>query len=110
MDSADYKCKIVNAGIGVRHEALKKVRDAIKKTKKKLMARRRANLSQNKKRNKPKLAYSCNLADMDYHRLSWTIINYHGTGIYCSSFHTIYLLKMVYHGLSWTIMDYHGLS
>ena len=36
VDSADYKCKIVNAGIGVRHEALKKVRDAIKKTKKKV--------------------------------------------------------------------------
>ena len=27
--------------------------------------------------NKPKMAYSCDLADMDFHGLSWTIIDYH---------------------------------
>jgi len=36
------------------------------------------------------MAYSRDLADMDYHGLSWTIMDYHG--------------------LSWTIIDCHGLS
>ena len=26
--------------------------------------------------NKPKMPYSCNLADMDYYGLSWTVIDY----------------------------------
>ena len=50
--------------------------------------------------NKPKMAYSCDLADMDYHRLSWTIMDYYGLS----------WTVMDYHGLPWTIMDYHGLS
>ena len=28
--------------------------------------------------NKPKMAYNCNLADMDYHGLSWTAKDCHG--------------------------------
>ena len=28
-------------------------------------------------KNKPKIAYSRDLADVDYHGLSWTIIDYH---------------------------------
>ena len=36
------------------------------------------------------MAYSQDLADMDYHGLSWSIMDGHG--------------------LSWTVMDCHGLS
>ena len=46
------------------------------------------------------MAFSRDLAEMDYHGLSWTIMDYHGLSW------TI----MDYHGLSWTIMDYNGLS
>ena len=47
----------------------------------------------------PKMANSCDLADMDYHGLSWTIIDYH----------RLSWTIMDYHGLSWTVMDCYGL-
>ena len=51
-------------------------------------------------KNKPKMAYSHNLADMDYHGLKWTIMD----------FHKLSWTIMDCHGLSWTVMDYHGLE
>ena len=45
-------------------------------------------------RNKPKMAYSRDLADMDY---PWTVMD-------CNR------LSIDYHRLSWTIMDFHRLS
>ena len=50
------------------------------------MYRRRQELSMS---NKPKMAYSRDLAYMDYYGLLWTIMDYYG--------------------LSWTFMDNHGL-
>ena len=49
-----------------------------------------------------KMAYSCDLADMDYHGLSWTIMDYHGL-----SYHRLAWTSMDYHGLAWTSRDYH---
>ena len=30
----------------------------------------------------PKMAYSCDLVDIDYHGLSWSIMDYHGLDFY----------------------------
>ena len=46
------------------------------------------------------MACSRDLADMDYHGLSWTIIDYH----------RLSWTIMDCHGLSWTVMDCYGLS
>ena len=67
--------------------------------------------------NKPKMAYSYDLAVMDCTGLSWTILDYNLTYWLVTDGQTDghwYLLSvwtvMDYHGLSWTVMNYHRLS
>ena len=43
------------------------------------------------------MAYSRDLADMDYHGLSWTVIDCYGLTSW---------IVMDCHGLSWIVMDY----
>jgi len=57
--------------------------------------------------NKPKMAYSRDLADMDYHRLSWTIMDCLEkslTVMDCNGLLSWIIIDC--HGLSWTILDW----
>ena len=54
---------------------------------------------------------------VDYHRLSWMIMDYHGyimgyqrLSSFIPDYHTLSWIIMDNHGLSWIIIDYHRLS
>ena len=60
------------------------------------------------------MAYSRDLADMDYHGLPWTTMDYHVLSWTIMDYHRLSWIIMDchgdYHGLSWTIMDCHELN